>query len=202
MTSARAREIVARIVASPVDALRRDNPDLGEIASLGPDAVDAVAEAMNGTETRDHHPHQVVEALTHVLSEVAKADPGALLARLDAAEPNATVYVSALGSAKPDPAVIAALGRMVTSEDATIRYAAANALVALHTPEAAAALVPALSDAYGPVQFVAVQAIRDDDVFRVPDAVPPLRRIVADSRVKRMAPEIWEQARQALEEME
>ena len=83
-----------------------------------------------------------------------------------------------------------------------VAWCLAIALVALHTPEAAAALVPALSDAYGPVQFVAVQAIRDDDIFRVPDAIPPLRRIVADSRVKRMAPEIWEQARQALEEME
>lgn len=202
MTIARARELVAQIVARPKDSLRQDDPAIAELVALGPETVRAVADAMKGTEVRDHHPHELVATLALLLAEVAKSDPGALLAHLDPAEPNATIYVSALGSAAPKPEIVAALGRMITSADATIRYAAANSLVRLHTPEAAAALVPALSDAYAPVQFAAVQAVCDDDVFRVPDALPPLRRIVADNRIKRMEPETWERAREALEDME
>jgi HEAT repeat protein len=157
---------------------------------------------MDGTHIRDRHPHELVETLTHILAEIAKSDPIPLLEHLDPADPNATVYVFALGSAEPTPEVVAALARMVTCDDATVRYAAANSLVCLHTLEAAAALVPALSDAYPPVQFAAVQAVRDDPIFRVPDAIAPLRRIVADTRIKRTAPETWDQAREALDEME
>lgn len=175
---------------------------MAELVALGPECVTAVAGALSGTEARASHPHELVETLMHVLAEIAKSDPAPLLAHLDPAEPNAMVYVFALGSAEPKPEVVAALARMVTCDDATVRYAAANSLVSLHTPGAAAALVPALSDTYPPVQAAAVQAVRDDTIFRVPEAVAPLRRIVADARLKRTAPETWEQARETLEEME
>lgn len=201
MTVSRARELVDEMVARP-DAVRGDEPAIVELVQLGPEAVSAVADVMSVTEKGEHHPHEVVETLTHVLAQIAKSDPSAVLEHLDPADPNVRVFVSALGSAKPTPQVVSALKRMVTCDDATVRYAAANSLVCLGTREAAHALVSALNDTYPPVQSVAVQAVADNMVYRIHEAIEPLRRIVSDTRLKRTAPETWEQAKNALEEME
>lgn len=201
MTVSRARELVDQLVAKP-DAIREGDPAVVELIGLGPEAVSAVAEAMHGSEKQERKPHEVVEAFTRILALIAKNDPAAILEHSDPAEPNAVVFVSALGSAKPTPEIVSALRRMVTSDDATVRYAAANSLVRLGTREAAHALVTALDDPYPPVQAVAVQAIADSMVFQIHEAIEPLKRIVSDSRVKRIAPETWQQAKDALEEME
>lgn len=187
----RAEALVAKIAQSP------DEESVKELAKLGAEALPAMRKA-----AEDHELGQSSrDALLQVVALMASEDPAPLLARIDQAGDYEEAVVWALGFADPAQ-VTRPLIRLLHDPDDGVREAAARSLVRLHTPEAAEALVPALDDHARGVKFVAVEALHDDDFFRLPEARPRLQRLVSDRHLKEEETEMVRHAKEVLAAME
>ena len=187
----RAEALVAKIAQSP------DEESVKELAKLGAEALPAMRKA-----AADHELGQPSrDALLQVVALMASEDPAPLLARIDQAGDYEEAVVWALGFADPAQ-VTRPLIRLLHDPDDGVREAAARSLVRLHTPEAAEALVPALDDHARGVKFVAVEALHDDDFFRLPEARPRLQRLVSDRHLKEEETEMVRHAKEVLAAME
>lgn len=187
----RATELVSSIVEGA------DEASVKELSSLGADALPALA-VVAGSHDLDPRAKQ---ALLHALALMAQQDPAPLLARIDEAGEYKEALVWALGFADPK-LVTRPLIRLLRDFDDGVREAAARSLIRQHTPEAADALVPALDDRARGVQYVAVEALHDDDFFRLPAALPRLQRLVRDPHLKEEESEMVRHAKEVLEAME
>src|SRR5437660_10615166 len=180
---------MARVIANPVGVFRSTEPAVKELAALGAEAAKAIR-SFDGSELPDGvYPVDASDALIDVLREVAKRDAEPLLSGDDLPS------IFALGSATPTPAVIGRLALLLREGEAWPRYAAASSPIEIATPEAAEALLPAFSDRSSTVQFSAVEAATTKSVFRRPEILPALKKIMDSERIRGQWPGTWERAR-------
>lgn len=139
-----------------------------------------------------------------VLYEMARRDPAPLIAILDRdgapADPQLCFVVGALAEAAKELA-LDPLIRTLRHRDPLVRWCAAGALIKLRTKQAIGPLVTALRDRSPMVQGEIVAAMRRSKFFRTPEAIEPLRRIVASNRLKTQWPGLWRDAQALLEEV-
>lgn len=159
---------------------------------MGADAVEVIR-GFDGSQLPEGvHPTDASDALIDILREIAARDPAPLMNAED------MMSVFALGSARPSQEVIARLAALLREGDEWTRYAAASSLIAIATPEAAEALLPAFADSASLVQFIAVDAAMKNAVFRRREILRSLQRIAKSGAIREHSPGTWERARDLL----
>jgi HEAT repeat protein len=99
----------------------------------------------------------------------------------------------ALSAAKGARSIDVLIGGL-QSHDAQVRWAAAEALIARRVKRAVPALVEALKDRSSSLQMTIVLAMQSGGMYRRPEAIPALERILANQRIRKSSPGLWQAA--------
>lgn len=150
---------------------------------------------------KDVHGRDVCDGLGNIAWLIAKRDPQPILAELERSPNRNMMLVSALRAAKCDASVKALIDAM-SDRNQYVRWAAVEALIARKAKAAKPVLIKAILDRSSMVCFSVVDAINKLDVFRDPVALPNLRRLLTQKRVKQHSPGTWQRAQEAVARLE
>ncbi|MGV3721205.1 MAG: HEAT repeat domain-containing protein [Actinomycetota bacterium] len=193
------------VAAHPNEALYGRAPAVERLAVMGAPAVAAVLAQMRQPCPAGQHSRDVFEALGYVLNRIAKVDPQPVLdviARDDVPpDPVLMFLVFALAGARRAQ-VLPTLRVALKHRNDSVRYAAITVLAQFGTKDSIAPLTEALRDRSHLNKFVAVEALTRKKRLRTPAAIEPLRRIVANSLVRKHSPGLWDNAQTLLSELE
>lgn len=150
----------------------------------------------DGTDPRD-----VFDGLQTLVWLMARLDPQPILDELERSPQRNFMLVAALGNAKGKASANALINAM-SDKDPFVREAAARALISRKVIAAKPALIKSILDRSSTVVFIVVDAINKLDVFRDPAALPNLRRLLTQKRVKKHSPGTWKRAQEAVTRLE
>lgn len=170
------------------------------LASVPGPAVDAMIEALQRGPESSRHPMDQVDAVTCFFCAMAPKVPDKLIHLLDQAFDPVMIY-SALAhsrSRRSSAALIAGLKH----ENPYARWAAAESLVKHRSKRAVSALLNALADRSHMVKWSVMNAMLTNRMYRKPEAVPMLQRIVSNKAVRRHSPHMGESAARLIEQIE
>jgi HEAT repeat protein len=169
------------------------------LVEIGEPAIRAMRKAMDHPPPSDLHGRDLWDSIQAFFSEAARTLPGSVIEVLTAA-PHPMILYWALGCAT-DQAPLDVLIEGLRDKHPITRWAAAESLVRRGDPRAVPALITALRDRSHLVKFTVVGAMGTNRMYRRPEAVPLLERIVASSSIRQHSPGLWQQAGIVLERM-
>jgi HEAT repeat protein len=189
------------VAAHPTDALYGKLTAVATLSEMGAPAVAAVLTQMRQPCPAGQHSRDVIEALGYVLNRIARVDSQPVLdaIALDAVPPDPVLLflVFALDGA-PRTKVVPTLCLAAKHRNEFVRWAAVSVLAHFGTKDTAEAITGALRDRSHMVKSEAVDALRKKKRLRTPAVVEPLRRIVANSVIRKHSPGLWDSAQVVL----
>lgn len=163
------------------------------LAQLGEPAFKAINESVAHPPKSDLHPFDLRDVVTMFYYELARSRPSVLLKAISQ-EPPCDLYYAALGSAS-DEQSFKVLLEALKHRNAYVRSSAADALIQRRDKRAVPALIDTLRDRSRKVKSPIIWAMEEDEIYRRPEAVPLLERVVASASLRKSAPGLWEKAR-------
>ena len=164
-----------------------------ELASGGESALDSFLKARNKPIKSDLHPRDLHDTVSQVFGEFARQNPDALIARFESGEIDEFSAYWALGSAKGQRSIdVLIVG--LKSKEKFCRWAAAQSLIQRKNKITASILVKSLNDRSSLVKSTIVQAMRWNRIFRLPEALPALQRMIDSKSIQKHSPGIYNTA--------
>lgn len=168
-----------------------------KLVRAGEPALDVFLRALRDPPESPLHPKDLDDTISGVFARFAERIPDALIDRLERGEMEEFSVLWALGSGKGERSIdvlIAGLKRQC----AYSRWAAAKSLIRRKSKRALPALLEALNDRSSMVRGAIVFAMKSDKKYRRPEALPALRRIIANKSIQKHSPGILAAAREVV----
>jgi hypothetical protein len=156
-----------------------------ELATLGRPALEALIDAP-GRPTQQH-PRDLLESIIGAYCEFAKHIPDILVEFLEAGRIQPWMVYSALGCAQGERSRQALL---IGLQDSCpiVREQALQALIQRREESSVPAIIEALRDRSSSIKSLVVFAMSERAMFRRPEALPSLERIVSSKSMQRHSP--------------
>ena len=171
-----------------------------ELAAFGEPAVREMLSALIKPPKTDLHPRDVWDSISSSFSEFARTVPDSLLKLLDKGAVDPGLIYWGLGSAKARPSLDALIAGL-KHKNQYVRWLAAESLIRRRDKRAVPALVKALGDRSTSVKSSVVSAMKSNRMYRTPEALPLLQRIVDNKMIRRQSPGLWREAQMLLQRM-
>jgi len=171
-----------------------------ELAAFGEPAVEEMLSAFKNPPKTDLHPRDVWDSIASQFGEFARTVPDSLLKLLDKGAVDPGLIYWGLGSAKGRPSLDALIAGL-KHKNQYVRCMAAESQIRRRDKRAVPALVKALGDRSTSVKFLVVSAMKSNRMYRTPEAVPLLQRIVDNKMIQRQSPGLWREAQMLLQRM-
>jgi hypothetical protein len=167
------------------------------LAAIGDPAIDAMLDAVQHPPPSDLHPIDLRDSILAFFSTMARTLPGRLVDLLSTWR-DPTMLYWALGEAE-DRGSLDALIAGLRHENAIARWAAVESLIRRRDRRAVPAVIGALKDRSHTVKATVVQTMETNRLYRRPEAIPLLERIVANKTICKHSPGLWATAGAVLE---
>lgn len=169
------------------------------LARMGQPAIDAMLRRLQRPIMSELHPRDLAESIDAFFWEVARKAPGKLIEVINS-HPDWPALYFALGNAK-DRRSIDVLIAGLTDKHYIIRSACCISLIRRKSKRAVPYLIEALRDRSHMVKFEVVRAMEKNKMYRLPEAIPYLERIVADRSVAKHSPGLAKSALKLVERL-
>ncbi|HVW00403.1 MAG TPA: HEAT repeat domain-containing protein [Planctomycetaceae bacterium] len=166
-----------------------------ELATLGRPALEALVDAPE--RPTKQHPRDLMESIINAYCEFAKHIPDVLVGFLEAGRIQPWMVYSALGYAQGERSRQALLIGLQDSYP-IVREQALQALIQRREESSVPAIIEALRDRSSSVKSMVVFAMSERAMFRRPEALPLLERIVSSKSMQRHSPGTVEAAKRVI----
>jgi hypothetical protein len=163
------------------------------LAKMGEPALREMISSMANPPNSDLHPIDLWESVHRVFWEFARIIPDCVMDLMDEGTLSPAYGYLALGDAR-GPRSIDVLVTGLKNMDPLLRWLAAEALVRRRVERAVPALLEALRDRSDSVKSTVVFAMQSHRMYRRPEAIPALKQILANQRIRKSSPGIWQAA--------
>jgi hypothetical protein len=167
------------------------------LAAIGAPAIDGMRAILEHPPPTDLHPIDLSDSVLAFFAALARSMPGKLIELLPT-WPDPVMLYWALGQADDRDSLVALIDGL-RHKNLYVRWAAAESLVRRRDPRSVPALIGVLKDRSGLVRMTVVQAMETNRMYRRPEAIPLLERIVANRTVRKHSPGLWAKAGAILE---
>lgn len=197
MSKKRTQELI-RIIHEKGEYDKEGSRAISELAELGKPALDLMIESLDQPPESSLHPRDLWDSIQGAFSAFAGTIPDALIEALKAGSIEPQIVYWALGSAQGERSIdVLVCGLKEKNQYA--RWAAAESLVRRQSKRATPALLDALRDRSSMVQSTVVSAMKSNKAYRRPEAIPALKRIVANKSIRKHSPGLWKTAQELIE---
>ena len=168
-----------------------------ELAMAGDSALDAFLKAQKKPLKSDLHPRDLYDTVSQVFGEFARQNPDTLIDRFESGEIDEFSVYWALGSAKGQRSIDVLIAGL-KSKEKYCRWAAAESLIRRECKQSARILIEGLTDRSSLVKSVIVQAMKSNKIFRLPEALPALQRMIDSKSIQKHSPGIYNTAKEVV----
>jgi HEAT repeat protein len=160
------------------------------LAAAGEPALRAMLSSLANPPRSEQHPIDLWDSIQSSFNEFARTVPDSVIDSMEEGTLAPFVGHWALGAARGARSIDALIGGL-KHKDAQVRWAATEALVARRVKRAIPALLEALKDRSTAVQATIVFAMQSHRMYRRPEAIAALERILANRRIRKSSPGLW-----------
>lgn len=168
-----------------------------ELVHSGEPALDDFLRALRNPPGSPLHPRDLLDTISGVFERFAQRIPDALIDRLERGEMEEFGVLWALGSGKGERSIDVLIAGLKRPSPYS-RWAAAESLIRRKSKRAVPALLEALNDRSSMVRGAIVFAMKSGKRYRRPEALPALRRIIANKSIQKHNPGILAAAREVV----
>jgi HEAT repeat protein len=163
------------------------------LATMGEPALREMLAALEHPPKSNQHPIDLWETIFRVFREFARTIPDSVMDQMDEGTLSPRYGYWALGAARGRRSIDVLIAGL-KHKDPEVRWTAANALVERRNKRAVPALLEALRDRSDWVKSTVVWAMQSNRMYRRPEAIPALQRILANQRIRKSSPGLWQTA--------
>lgn len=163
------------------------------LAAMGEPALREMVRSLANPPKNNQHPVDLWETIQHVFCDFARTIPDSIMNSMDDGILSPLHGYFALSAAKGKRSIDVLVAGL-KHKDPQARYAAASALVQRRNKRAVPALLDALKDRSDEVKSTVLFAMRSNRMYRRPEAIPGLRRILANTKIRKSCPGMWQTA--------
>jgi hypothetical protein len=171
------------------------------LAAMGEPGLRVMLSSLANPPKSDQHPIDLWESIQSTFGEFARTVPDSVIDSMEEGALAPFVGHRALGTARGARSIDVLIGGL-KHKDPQVRWAAAEALVARRVKRAVPALLEALKDRSTWVQSTIVFAMQSHRMYRRPESIPALERILANQRIRESSPGLWRAAAELLQRIE
>lgn len=173
---------------------------IDQLVQIGNPALDLMIESLDKPPNSDLHGRDLWDSIQATFNAFARTMPDRLIDALEDNSLGEHIVYWALGNATGDRS-IDTLVRGLKDERPTMRWMAAESLIRRRSKRAVPALLDALRDRSSMVKSTVVFAMKSNKMYRKPEAILALERIVASKSMKQHSVGTWKTAQEVLEKI-
>src|SRR5262245_19827862 len=170
------------------------------LVAEGEPALRAMLASLANPPKSNQHPRDLWDSIQSTFGGFARTVPDSVIDAMEKGTLSPFVGLWALRAAKGARSIDVLIAGL-QHKDAQVRWAAAEALVARRAKRAIPALLEALKDRSTSVQATIVFAMQSQAMYRRPEAIPALERILSHQRIRKSSPGLWRAAAELLRQI-
>jgi len=160
---------------------------ISELVGGGEEALDAFLKMQHKLPKTDLHPRDLADTISDVFCEFARKYSDALIDRFATGDIEEFQTFWALGYAEGQRSIDILLAGLKSKAQYS-RWAAAESLIRRKSKQAIPALIERLNDRSSIVKTTILQAMKSNKRYRLPEALPALRRISSSKSNQKHSP--------------